>query len=462
VVPLLVLLAAIALACVVGYFVVQGVGEFAPFRKIISKSTQLFLVLSIFPAMALLKMTKAELGFAPCAVFFKQLLQGLGLGLLTLLPIFILQYALDINVLDESRVWTAGLIARNMAITLGVALLISLIEEPLFRGILLMGLAKKMPVLAAIVVSATYYAALHFLNVKSLAAPPNLQWYSGFVLLQEAAGNLLNPEIRPAFCALLMVGVFLGVVRTHKPASLGLCIGCHTAWVWQIKMSKQLFNTDPHAEYAYLVSSYDGGIGPLVTAWLLLAVFGYWFYQYKRRVGWHIKYDGVIRLVTVRMLFVVLRFWFYLRKERHVERHTKPMESSPHRPMRTSPLFNGLSAVMAFLLWGSWAYYANVGTSASKGISAGFTQGTASFVITLVMVRLVSWIFRHLPRNFLQIPLAALLTVTLTGSCLVAIHLWAGTPYILDTITPALTVAFAFCCYTAVKLKNGQDIRHLS
>lgn len=272
VVPLLVLLAAIALACVVGYFVVLGFGEFAPFRKIISKSTQVFLVLSIFPAMAWLKMTKAELGFAPSKVFFKQLLQGLGLGLLTLLPIFILQYALGINVWDESRVWSPGIIARSMAVTLGVAVLISVIEEPLFRGILLMGLAKKMPVLAAIIVSATYYAALHFLNAKSLVAPDNLQWYSGFGLLQEAAGNLLNPEIRTAFCALLMVGVFLGVVRSQQPASLGLCIGCHSAWVWQIKMSKQLFNTDYNSEYLFLVSSYDGVIGPLVTAWLLLAV----------------------------------------------------------------------------------------------------------------------------------------------------------------------------------------------
>lgn len=420
VVPLLVLLAAIALACVVGYFVVLSFGEFAPFRKIISKSTQVFLVLSIFPAMAWLKMTKAELGFAPSKVFFKQFLQGLGLGLLTLLPIFILQYALGINVWDESRVWSPGIVARSMAVTLGVAVLISVIEEPLFRGILLMGLAKKMPVLAAIIVSASYYAALHFLNAKSLVAPDNLQWYSGFGLLQEAAGNLLNPEIRTAFCALLMVGVFLGVVRSQQPASLGLCIGCHSAWVWQIKMSKQLFNTDYSSEYLFLVSSYDGVIGPLVTAWLVLAVVGYWLYQYKRR---------------------------------------QPNSMPPTHPqMRTSLVFNGLSAGMAFLLWGSWAYYANVGTSASKALSAGFTQGTASFVITLVMVRLVSWFFRCLPRHFLAIPVAALLTVTLTGSCLVAIHSWAGTPQILDTIAPALTVAFGFCCYTAAKLSNGQSL----
>ena len=76
-----------------------------------------------------------------------------------------------------------------------------------------------------------------------------------------------------------MVGIFLGVLRTQVKVSLGLCIGCHTCWVWQIKMSKQLFNTDFSSEYLYLVSSYDGVIGPLVTGWLMLAIAGYFVYQ---------------------------------------------------------------------------------------------------------------------------------------------------------------------------------------
>jgi len=90
---------------------------------------------------------------------------------------------------------------------------------------------------------------------------------------------LLNPNILSAFFALLMVGIFLAVLRTQVKASLGLCIGCHTCWVWQIKMSKSLFNTDFSSEYLYLVSSYDGVIGPLVTGWLLLAITGYFVYQ---------------------------------------------------------------------------------------------------------------------------------------------------------------------------------------
>ena len=278
-VPLLVLLAAISLACIVSYFIVQGIGEFVPFRKIISKSTQLFLVLSIFPAMAYLKINKEELGFAPRPVFLKQLLQGFGLGFITLMPVFIILYVLEINVIDETHTWTFGLLARDIIISLLLALIISLIEEPLFRGILLAGLSKKLPVIAAILISSTYYAALHFLSSKTDIPVQDINLFSGFKLLGEAIGNLLNPNILSAFFALLLVGVFLAVLRTRVNTSLGLCIGCHTCWVWQIKMSKQLFNTNFYSDYLYLINFYDGVIGPLVTGWLMLAIAGYFVYQ---------------------------------------------------------------------------------------------------------------------------------------------------------------------------------------
>jgi ABC-type antimicrobial peptide transport system permease subunit len=122
---------------------------------------------------------------------------------------------------------------------------------------------------------------------------------------------------------------------------------------------------------------------------------------------------------------------------------------------RTSRIYNVLSALSAFLLWGGWAFYVNGSTDVTKGLISGLTQGTASFIITLVMVQVVTWFFKHLPENFLQLPLAAFLTVTITGSCLVGIHWLVQTPHIFYTIAPALSVAFAFCWYTAYKLRKS-------
>jgi membrane protease YdiL (CAAX protease family) len=199
------------------------------------------------------------------------------------MPVFIVQYALGINIIDESQQWTISFVAKKMLISLLLALLISMIEEPLFRGILFAGLKKKLPVISAILISSTYYAALHFLNSKTNIPFQEAGIFSGFALLGEAFANLLNLEILSAFIALLVVGIFLGTLRAQVKESLGLCIGCHTCWVWQIKMSKTLFNTDHGSEYIYLVSSYDGVVGPLVTVWLSLAIIGY--FVYKKALG---------------------------------------------------------------------------------------------------------------------------------------------------------------------------------
>lgn len=277
IVPLLVLLAASALACIVGYFIMQAIGDQLSLSQIITRLTQLFLVLSIYPAMAYLGLKKGDLGVAGKAVFLKQVFQGFGLGFVTLIPVFIVLYVLGISVIDETQIWTVEAVAKKMAISLSLALLISMIEEPIFRGILLAGLKKKLPVIAAVLISSTYYAALHFLNSKIQIPFQEVRILSGFTLLGDAFTHLLNPAILSTFLALLMVGIFLAILRIQVKGGLGLCIGCHTCWVWQIKMSKSLFNTDFSSEYHYLVSSYDGVIGPLVTGWLMLAISAYFF-----------------------------------------------------------------------------------------------------------------------------------------------------------------------------------------
>jgi membrane protease YdiL (CAAX protease family) len=277
--PLLILLAIVSTACLLGYPVTLVLGDPSILRKIIHRLTQIFLVLSIFPAMAYLKLKKEDLGFTAKSVFLKQLQQGFGIGLVTLMPIFIILYVLGVNVADTSQPWTVGFMAEKMIMSLLLALLIGVVEESVFRGMLLAGLKKNMPVFAAILISSAYFAALHFLDSKTEIPRQQLNVFSGFILLGEAIENVLNPKNASAFFSLLMVGAFLAVLRTQIKESLGLCIGCHAGWVWQIKVSGSLFNTDYSSEYLYLVSSYNFVVGPLVTGWLLLAVAGYFIYQ---------------------------------------------------------------------------------------------------------------------------------------------------------------------------------------
>jgi len=277
--PLLVLLILTSTACLLAYLIAWGLDDPSALRKLITRLTQAFLLLSIFPAMAYLKLNKEDLGFSATPTFLKQVAQGFGIGLLTLMPVFIMLYIIGIDIVDNSQPWTVGFIAEKTILSLLLSLLIAVVEESVFRGMLLAGLKKHMPVVAAILISSAYFAALHFLDSKTEIAQQDFHLSSGFILLGEAFANVLNPKNASAFLSLLTVGAFLAVLRTQVKESLGLCMGCHAGWVWQIKMNGSLFNTDYNAEYLYLVSSYNYVVGPLVTVWLSLAIIGYFVYK---------------------------------------------------------------------------------------------------------------------------------------------------------------------------------------
>lgn len=251
-------------------------------RSLITRLTQVSLLLSIFPAMAYFKFSKEDLGFTSRSAFFKQLPQGFALGLLTLMPVFILLYLLGVHAIDQSQEWTFGFLAKKTLMALLLASLIGIVEESVFRGLLLTGLQKKLPTVAAIVICSVYFGALHFLDSRTEIPVQDFNFFSGFVLLGQAYANVLDPVHFWAFVSLFVVGCFLAVLRTEIKESLGLCIGCHAGWVWMIKMNASLFDVDAKSEYLFLVNNYNFVVGPLVTVWLSAAIGGYFLYKKVR------------------------------------------------------------------------------------------------------------------------------------------------------------------------------------
>jgi len=278
-VPFLVLIAAATLACVAGYWLWLAADQAWPLEKVISKLGKLLLVLSIVPLMHGLGLKAADLGFAVRRTMLRQFGQGLALGLLSLLPVMVVLYLAGVHIVDASRIWTWDWLLGKLVGGFLLALLISLAEEPIFRGILFSGLQSRINTVVAVLASSFYYGILHFLDSQSTLSGDDIHPLSGFMLMQEAFANLLNPEITTALIALICVGLFLGVIRATVPGSLALCIGCHTGWVWQIKFSKSLFDVDPASSYLFLVSHYDGVVGPLVSVWMVMAITTYLLYR---------------------------------------------------------------------------------------------------------------------------------------------------------------------------------------
>lgn len=120
--------------------------------------------------------------------------------------------------------------------------------------------------------------------------------------------------------------------------------------------------------------------------------------------------------------------------------------------IQTNPKFKIVSAILAFFVWGGWAFYANGAFGLTTRAISGLTQGISSFIITLVMIHVVTWIFNQISNKFLRSILPTLMTVGLTGSCLMLAHYLVGTPKIITTVTPGLVSAFLFCLFTTHKL----------
>jgi membrane protease YdiL (CAAX protease family) len=278
--PLLILCLYSLIGCFIGYGLFLGLDGAVELRRLISKSTQILLILSIYPCMRWLNHKAKDLGFIPIKAFIQQMGLGIILGAFSLFPILYLSYALDITLFNNAITWTLEQALGNLLVSFLLALLISFLEEPMFRGILITAYIKRIGLGAAILISSFYYAILHFIKTKSSISIENVQFSDTFSLLYEAFANLFNPVHLGALWALLMVGIFLAVMRTHLKLSLAWCIGCHAAWVWQIKMAHHLVVVNPESDLIFLVSPYDGVIGPMVALWLSLLIALYFIYKH--------------------------------------------------------------------------------------------------------------------------------------------------------------------------------------
>lgn len=247
-----------------------------PQAKLIGKLTLILLLFGSIPIRRYLQLSWQDLGFAECKRFFRQISFGMLVAFATLLPVLLGLYLLGIRVWDSTHPWTLSHLGGKLIIALLMALLIGIGEELLFRGLLLTSLRRKLPLITSIIVSSLYFAALHFLKPQIHLPESEYSLSNGLLLLHSAYTNWLNPQIVPAFLALAIIGLFLGTLRSQYPQTLGLCIGCHAGWVWQIKIFKDLSNLNPQSEYLSWVSHYDGVVGPLTSVWLLAVLIPWW------------------------------------------------------------------------------------------------------------------------------------------------------------------------------------------
>ena len=117
--------------------------------------------------------------------------------------------------------------------------MVALIEETLFRGVLLGIFLRAMRPAPAIATLSFLFAFVHFLQPPPMVRVPDPEaMNAGFVLLGQIFGRFADPmSMVSRFLILAAVGVVLAYAR-YRTASLWLPIGLHVGWVFGMGIFK--------------------------------------------------------------------------------------------------------------------------------------------------------------------------------------------------------------------------------
>jgi uncharacterized protein len=157
-----------------------------------------------------------------------QLLQGALIGIVGLWGVA--GSSLVIRQTQFEKLLTAEILGAALT-----AIVVSLIEEIFFRGVLLGALRRRLPQTWALWILTTFFAVLHFLKPNPQQVVYPIHWTSGFKLLRHVFWQFHQPQLVLAgFVTLMLVGYILGyaVIKTR---SLAFAFGLHAGWVFALR-----------------------------------------------------------------------------------------------------------------------------------------------------------------------------------------------------------------------------------
>ena len=197
-----------------------------PFHRYFSRCMQISALLMLWPAFRWIGIRRlGELGIERNPLWRWDLLAGLAIAFLPVLALGGGSLAFDVYR------WKNGIpIAGGLRI-LATAGVVAILEEFLFRGVLLGLCLRSMRPAAAVLVSSTVFAVIHFMRVAKPASDEAVSWTSGFAQIPLAFSSAPPwPLLAWGIFSLLLAGILLAVV-TLRTRSLFLPIGLHAGWI---------------------------------------------------------------------------------------------------------------------------------------------------------------------------------------------------------------------------------------
>lgn len=192
----------------------------------------------------------------------KEILHGFLIGLGTLALIVLSACLAGVRIWNPAV--TAPIVVQHFLKAAGAALLVSLMEEFLFRGGIFGGLRRTGGFWQAAGVSSAIYALVHFFQRP--APPASVGWDTGFQMLARMSDGFADlSAMVPGFFNLALAGLILTAFR-ERTGALWVSIGIHAGWIFWLK------------SYAYFTRPVEGaanafwGSSKLIDGWIALPV----------------------------------------------------------------------------------------------------------------------------------------------------------------------------------------------
>jgi membrane protease YdiL (CAAX protease family) len=126
------------------------------------------------------------------------------------------------------RITLNGLSALNLLATVTI---VPIIEETLFRGLILGILLRSGRKYLALFITSAFFAIVHFLKAPPRTSPV-VSWTSGFNSIAHSFSQFSDPLlVAAAFTTLFLIGWILADARV-RTGSLWLSIGLHGGWIF--------------------------------------------------------------------------------------------------------------------------------------------------------------------------------------------------------------------------------------
>jgi membrane protease YdiL (CAAX protease family) len=235
-----------------------------PFHRFLDRALLGLALLCLWPLLRLGGLRSwRDLGFLRQGRSTRQILAGFVLGWASLAVVALLAVACGSR--DFILTHTTGEVLRLLLGATLTAVVVAVLEELVFRGVVFGLLRQSMPWPAAVVISSAIYSAVHFIKADAMASP--VQWFSGLALLWEMFRH--PPPMVPAFFTLLVVGSILAL-SFQRTGALYFSIGLHAGWIFWLRAYGFLSRpSGPHSSF--------WGSDNLTDGWLSLIVLAIFF-----------------------------------------------------------------------------------------------------------------------------------------------------------------------------------------